>query len=122
MGLRFFADHCVGYDVVRRLRDAGYQTFWLRDHLPCDAPDLEVIRAAQDLDAILVSHNGDFSDIVTYPPKLYRGIIALQLKNHPESIPTIMDRLLQYLSSRPEMHAYRGKLLLVEAHRIRIRQ
>jgi hypothetical protein len=74
------------------------------------------------LNAILVSLNGDFADIVNYPPSKYKGIIALQVKNHPEVIPALMERLMEYFSVRPEMNHYQGKLLLVEAHRIRIRK
>jgi hypothetical protein len=33
-----------------------------------------------------------------------------------------MDRLLAYCSVYPEMSHFRGKLLLVETHRIRVRQ
>jgi hypothetical protein len=71
--------------------------------------------------AILVSLNGDFADIVSYPPAIYKGIVALQVRNHPEVIPQLLSRLKDYLSSHPDMKHYKGKLLLVEAHRIRIR-
>jgi hypothetical protein len=80
-----------------------------------------VISKAQEHEAILVSLNGDFADIVAYPPEKYRGIIALQVRNHPEIIPQIMDKLNGFLSSHSEAVYYAGKLLLIEAHRIRIR-
>jgi len=81
-----------------------------------------VISKAQELDSILVSLNGDFADIVTYPPTSYKGIIALQVRNHPEITPQLMARLKGYLSAHPSMSHYKGKLLLVEVHRIRIRK
>lgn len=121
MGLRFFADHCVSTTIVQALREAGYETILLRDRLPVDAPDVLVIAKAQDLDAILVSLNGDFADIVTYPPSQYGGIIAIQLRNHPELTPQLMTKLVAYLAARPNRDDYRGKLFLVEAHRIRVR-
>jgi predicted nuclease of predicted toxin-antitoxin system len=93
----------------------------LRDHLPIDAPDLEVITKAQELDALLISLNGDFSNIVTYPPSLYKGIISLQVRNHPEIIFQLMSRLMEYINEHMNMDHYSGKLILVEAHRIRIR-
>ena len=34
MELRFFADQCVPTIVIEDLRDAGYEVFYLRDHLP----------------------------------------------------------------------------------------
>lgn len=94
----------------------------LRDLLPAHSPDALVIAKAQEIDAILVSLNGDFADIVTYPPRRYKGIVALQLRNHIEILPHLMARLVKYLNLNPEMEYYRGKLLVVEVDRIRIRQ
>jgi hypothetical protein len=53
----------------------------LREVLPIRSPDPVVIARAQELGAILLSLNGDFADIVTYPPGHYRGIVGLQLRN-----------------------------------------
>jgi predicted nuclease of predicted toxin-antitoxin system len=119
--LRFFADHCVPTSIIRFLREQGYEVFQLRDHIPAHSPDDRVIATAQEFGAILLSLNGDFADIITYPPINYRGIIGIQVKNHPELIPRIMQRLNVYLSKHPSMEDYAGKLLLVEVHRIRIR-
>jgi predicted nuclease of predicted toxin-antitoxin system len=98
MGLRFFADHCVSNSVVKALRDAGHQVFLLREHIACDSDDPAVLGEAQELETILVSLNGDFTDIVLYPPSDHSGIIALQVKNHPEVIPALLMRLLNYLA------------------------
>lgn len=81
-----------------------------------------MITKARELDAILVSLNGDFTDIVMYPPNDYNGIIALQARSHPRVIPDIVKRLIIYLSSHVEQAHYRGRLFLAEAHRIRIRE
>ena len=122
MPLRFFTDHCVSRSVIQSLRDAGHEVLVLTQHIPQDSDDPLVIGKAQELDTVLVSLNGDFADIVTYPPSKYKGIIALQVRNHPEVIPAMMQRLLNYLSAHCEMDDYHGRLLLVEAHRIRIRE
>ncbi len=121
MSLRFFADHCVSNAVMRTLQEAGHEVLRLRDHIPVDSPDDVVMATAQRLGAVLVSLDGDFSDIVSYPPADYIGIIALQVRNHPDVIPALMSRLLDYFALHSEMTDYEGKLLLVEAHRIRIR-
>ena len=110
MGLRFFTDHCVPNAVISRLRDAGHPVFVLRDHIPTDSDDPVVIAKAQELDTILVSLNGDFSDIVMYPPSHYKGIVALQVKNRPEALPVFMDRLMKYVTAHPEMGDYAGRL------------
>jgi hypothetical protein len=70
---------------------------------------------------LLLSLNGDFADIVTYPPARYGGIVAIQLHNHPEIISALMARLGRFLVENSDANYYRGKLFLVEVHRIRIR-
>ena len=65
---------------------------------------------------------GRYETIVTYPPTRYRGTIALQVYNYPEIIPQLMIRLTTYIASHPTMEEYKGKLFIVEAHCIRIRE
>jgi len=57
----------------------------------------------------LLSLDGDFADIINYPPGKYKGIIALQVRNHPEILPKLTDRLVAYLEFQPAMEDFRGK-------------
>ena len=122
MPLDFFLDQCVPASVGRRLGEAGHTVIRLMDHMPTDSLDKAVIQKAQELDAILVSLDADFADIVAYPPAQYGGIIALQVRNHPEALPRLLSRLIEYLAAQEGRDSYRGKLMLVEPHRIRIRR
>ncbi|MCX6844940.1 MAG: DUF5615 family PIN-like protein [candidate division WOR-3 bacterium] len=87
MSLRFFANHCISNAIIEHLRSHGHEVLRLREHIDHDSPDSRVIDKAQQLDVILVSLNGDFADIVTYPPARYRGITALDVHDHPEGYP-----------------------------------
>ena len=120
--VRLFADECVPSSIIQILRDSGHDVIRLRDYIPINSSDDVVISQTQELGAVLVSLNGDFADIVAYPPARYKGIIALQIRNHPEVIPQLMDRLAEYLSDHPAQDHYNGKLVLAEVHRIRIRE
>lgn len=122
MGLKLFADHCISRAIVHRLRDEGHEVLILREHLPQDARDPIVIEKTQTEKAILLTLNGDFSDIVAYPPSSFGGIIALQVKNRPSMVKPIMDRLIAFMESHPNQGDFAGLLLLVEGHRIRIRK
>jgi predicted nuclease of predicted toxin-antitoxin system len=122
MALRFLADHCISNTIVRALRDATHEVVRLKDVLPVESPDTIVIAKAQEIDAILLSMNGDFADIVTYPPKNYKGIVALQMRNHAEVLDHLMVRLIGYLRIQLEIEHYHGKLLVVEVNRMRIRE
>jgi hypothetical protein len=121
MSLHFFSDQCVPAEITDTLRRHEHCVTLLREVLPVRSPDPVVIAKAQELGAILLSLNGDFSDIVSYPPARYLGIVGVQLHNHPEVIPQLMDRLLSFLEAHPQQEFYHGKLFLLEVHRVRIR-
>jgi len=122
VALRFFADHCVSNFIIDSLREAGHEVIRLKDRLRVESPDGVVIAKAQEVDSILLSLNGDFADIVKYPPARFKGIVALQILNHPEVTRVMMARLTTYLLAHPLQNYYRGKLMIVEAERIRIRE
>jgi predicted nuclease of predicted toxin-antitoxin system len=122
MSLRFLSDHCVPTEIAESLKQPGHEVSLLREVLPISSPDPAVIAKAQQIGAILLSLNGDFADIITYPPSQYGGIVAIQLNNHPETIPYLMAGLLGFLSDHADQKFYRGKLFIVEPHRIRIRE
>ena len=122
MSLRLLADHCVSKEIIDAMREMGHDVVRLKDVLAPDSPDAIVIAKAKEIDSILISLNGDFADIITYPPEAYEGIIALQVRNHPEITPQLLARLRLYLASHPDRAYYRGKLLIAEAHRIRVRE
>ena len=83
MNIRFFADHCVSNYVIQELHNAGHEVLRLKNHIPTDSPDSVVISKAQELDAILISLNGDFADIVTYPQQTIRVLSPFRLKIIP---------------------------------------
>jgi len=122
MSLRFLSDQCVPAEITDNLRGHGHRITLLREVLPIRSVDPVVIAKAQELGAILLTLNGDFADIVAYPPANYVGIVAIQLHNHPEIIPSLMARLATFLDGHPAHEFYQGKLLSVEVHRVRIRQ
>ena len=107
MGLKFFADHCISNFIIQGLLNADHEVFRLRDNIPIESPDSIVIATAQRLDSILISLNGDFIDKLNYPPGNYKGIVSLQVRNHPEIIPQLMVRLINFLSSYPDMGYYK---------------
>jgi len=122
VSLRFFSDQCVPVEITEALRRHRHQVTLLREVLPIRSLDPAVIAKAQELRAILLSLNGDFADIVSYPPARFLGIVGIQLHNHPEIIPQLMTRLLRFLDAHPQQEFFHGKLFLVEVHRVRIRQ
>ena len=119
--MKFFADHCVSNSVVETLRNAGHEVVRLKEHLPVEMEDSVVIAKAQELDAILLSLNSDFADIVAFPPAKFKGIVALLMRNRPALTGTLMKRFLSYMELHPSPDHYQGKLIWVEPGRIRVR-
>lgn len=119
--LKFFADHCVPNSIIEAIKDMGFEVLRLKDLIPKNSSDHEVISNAQKLNAVLLSLNGDFADITAYPPARYKGIIAIRLRNHPQLIPYIMKILRKYFFLHKDMTHYKGKLFLADAYRIRIK-
>jgi len=107
--------------MIQALHNAGHEVLRLRDHLPVESEDDVVIEKAQEFDCLLLSLNGDFADIVSYPPSQYKGIISIQIRNRPGLTQALMERLTRYLDLHPSADHYKGKLLVVEVDRIRIR-
>ena len=122
MSLNFFADHCVPNSLIQVLNAYGHAVHRLTDHLPADSADKLIIEKAKHLNAILLSLNGDFADIVAYPPSSFAGIICIQLKNRPSLIPQLMKGLRSYIEKNPGQKHYAGKLLVVDISRVRIRE
>jgi predicted nuclease of predicted toxin-antitoxin system len=121
MALRFFADHCVSNQIIAALQEAGHEVIRLKDVLPTESADGLVAAKAQQLDAILLSLNGDFADIVTYPPAQFKSIVALQVLNRPQATPALIVKLVAFLLTHPSQPYYAGKLIIVEPHRVRVR-
>jgi len=93
MSLRFLADHCISRSIIQSLENEGHTVYRLKDHIPADSPDKEVILKAQGLDTILISLDGDFADIVRYPPDYYKGIFALNYEIIQKSFPSFLRGL-----------------------------
>ena len=77
MSLRLFCDQCVPAEISEALGRAGHDVTLLRDALPIRSPDPVVINRARELDAILVSLNGQAtSDVHDVLPALEGGNIG----------------------------------------------
>jgi hypothetical protein len=94
----------------------------LRDILPVQSPDKVVIAKTQEMDAILLSMNGDCGHRDLPSEELQGNFVAIQMRNHAEVLDQLMVRLTGYLKEHSAMEYFRGKLVVVEVNRIRIRE
>jgi phosphoribosylaminoimidazole (AIR) synthetase len=54
MNLKLFADHCSSNFIIQDLLTAGHEVLKLRDYIPVESSDPEVILAAQGLDDLFL--------------------------------------------------------------------
>jgi predicted nuclease of predicted toxin-antitoxin system len=111
-------DNCVPRRYVRLLQNWGFTAVLLHEHLPQDATDPEVIDMATRLDAVLLTIDLDFANILDYPPDNYRGIIVLRYQIEDQDD---LDATLKVTLDDLYREDLRGKLVIVSPQRYRVR-
>ena len=62
--IRFFIDHCVPDSVGDVLREAGHEVILLRERIAPDSPDPLVAAVSEMHEAVLVSLDSDFKQLL----------------------------------------------------------
>jgi predicted nuclease of predicted toxin-antitoxin system len=112
-------DHCVPRRYQRILREWGYVCTLVTDYIAADATDLEVIALAQKLDAVLVTIDLDFANILNYPPGNYNGIIVIR---HNAGDEAELDKTLWQALTDLYQDELRGTLIVIAPYRYRLRR
>ncbi len=112
------ADHCVFATTIRFLRSSGFQVSRLSELAEPDTPDPEVLKLAVDRDWILLTNDGDFGNILLYPPSQHAGIIVLKILADTE--PLVHLVLLRLLGDQGR-EGLRHRLAVVDRRKYRIR-
>ncbi|MCU0915256.1 MAG: DUF5615 family PIN-like protein [Planctomycetes bacterium] len=116
--MRFKTDENIPLEAVDLLRASGHDVLSVFDQALAGHPDARIAAVCQQEDRTLITLDTDFSDIRTYPPADYAGLIVLRLVR--QSVPAVTDvvhRLLEVFPTR-DCHA---QLWIVERDRIRVR-
>jgi hypothetical protein len=67
--MHFMLDENVPRDVANMLQSCGHKAEFIRDYVPPGAPDPLVATVSEELEAILVSFDGDFENIAPRIPQ-----------------------------------------------------
>lgn len=81
--------------------------------------DSEVIELAQKLDAVLLTVDMDFSNILTYPPQNYAGIIVIRYGSDVDAAST---QTLKNVLAEMYRDKLRGCLVVINGEKYKIRQ
>jgi len=117
--MKILADHCVYGKTVKLLRAQGHTVLTLKEMGQANAPDPQVLALAQSLDAVLVTNDKGFGNILTYPPGRYGGIIVLRITATNQR--RVHEILLDFLKTR-DRETLRKALVVIDARTCRIRR
>jgi predicted nuclease of predicted toxin-antitoxin system len=116
--VRFKVDENLPDEASELLRDAGHDSVTVRDEELSGADDRELAVVVQREKRALLSLDLDFSDIRAYPPQDYHGIIVIRAVPQDKlALLALVRHIIAALNTEP----LQGKLWIVEADRIRVR-
>ena len=94
--LKLLIDENIRREVIDFLAASGYDVLCA----PKGSSDSVIAKIAKNEKRTIVTHDGDFSNILSYPPKEFAGIIHIKI-HPPKAVPTItllLTRLVWFFS------------------------
>ena len=83
--MNFVADEGVDRPIVLALRAAGHHVTWIAEQAP-RMPDPEVLRLASEGDAVLLTNDKDFGELVFRRRLHTSGVVLLRLAGLPNEV------------------------------------
>ncbi len=118
--MRFLIDASLPRSTASPIRQRGHDALDVRDVGPSLALDPAVAAYAKAHEFALVTADFDFADIRVYPPEAYHGIVVID-RPVDSSIAEVMALVDRFLDSPGILSALTGRLIIVDARRIRVR-
>ena len=116
--MKFKVDENLPIEVVRLLEDNGHDALTVLGQNLGGEPDSRIAQVCKKEKRALITLDTDFSDIRTYPPEEFFGLIVLRLKTQDKThVLSVVSRLLNILLKEP----LGRRLWIVEEGRVRIR-
>ena len=116
---RFKVDENLPVEAAEALRLAGYDALTVLDQSMGGTLDGPLAIVCREDGRALVTLDLDFSNIQSYPPTEYRGIIVLRVQHQDKAS---VLKVLQAVVPVLVRETLDGCLWVVDEHRIRIRQ
>ena len=117
--MRVKLDENLPIQLKRLFTESGHDAATVVDEGLGGSSDTEIAAICIAEERVLVTQDLDFSDIRTYPPAEYAGIVVFRLSS------AARDALLEVapiLIERLEESSRKGQLWIVEHSRIRLRE
>ena len=116
--MKFKIDENLPIEVAKSLREAGHDAFTVHDERLTGAKDAVLARVCQDEQRAFITLDMHFTDIRTYPPAAFYGLIVIRLAHQDKlHVVEVLRKAMKLL----ETEALQGKLWIVEEDSVRIR-
>lgn len=76
--MNLLADESIDRQIVEKLRQDGYEVLYVAELAPSE-PDEEVLYRANSLQAVLITADKDFGELVYRLGRIHAGVILLRL-------------------------------------------
>lgn len=119
--MQFLLDADLSPRLARIFAEFGHEAIHVDIALPPRAVDGVVANLARGTGRCLVTGDFDFADVREFEPAKYAGIVVLTLPARA-GMPYVVALVREFLAELPRLGDLRGKLLIVEPGRIRVRE
>lgn len=117
--MKFKIDENMPVEAAELLRDAGHDAITIHDQQMVGELDPRIAAVCQSEVRAIVTLDLDFSDIRTYPPGEYHGIIVLRPRTQAKpSVLNLIVQLVSLLNTEP----LEGNLWILQETGLRIRE
>ena len=82
--MNLLADEGIDRAVVERLRQAGHTVAWIAELSPSISDDA-VLQQANDLNALLITADKDFGELIHRQRRIHAGVLLLRLAGVPNT-------------------------------------
>ncbi len=116
--MRFKVDENLPIEVAGLLCSAGLDALTVFDQRLIGEADSRILDICQEEGRTLITLDLDFSDVRSYPPQEYFGLVVLRL--HRQDKPYVLETIRGIIPLF-EHEQIEGRLWIVEENRIRVR-
>ena len=82
--MKIVADENIDFELIRRLRTSNFNVISIAE-MSSGISDLEVLKIANDLKALLITEDTDFGDLTTKKGQQHSGVLLLRVSHLPRS-------------------------------------
>ena len=119
--MKFLIDEDLPRSTAALLQRYGHISTDVRDTELHGVKDPQIALYAQNQGLCLLTGDFGFADIRNYPPARYSGIVIIGVKGNANAA-TILKILEEFLKREKLVDETKGRLVIVEAGRVRVRK